>query len=289
MINVISIAKNVSDDENYITLPFYKNNTPLEKNNPVWGMSLRRALSMRFTWSEVNPNRIDFFKKLAPTKKIVPLELCHSKIVYNVEDGNETQGKTGDGIITKNEFLLPVVTVADCVPIYFYDNTNGVFGIVHSGWKGTGIIENAISLACEKYNSEPKNISVAIGAHICSSCYIVNDERAKYFENNFGKDCIRHANDLDKNKITSSWNTQGGKLYHLSLTNANLSVLKKVGVLEENIVIANDCTCCNSLFGSYRRETTLAKTNSEKPLASALAGTPKVAFTVQAAFVGFIK
>ena len=45
-------------------------------------------------------------------------------------------------------------------------------------------------------------------------------------------------------------------------------VLEKIGVKDSNIAICSDCTCCNQIFGSNRRET--SQGNS---------------FTVQAAFI----
>ncbi|MDE5897813.1 MAG: laccase domain-containing protein, partial [Treponemataceae bacterium] len=65
-----------------------------------------------------------------------------------------------------------------------------------------------------------------------------------------------------------AWKNGGGALFRLSLERANLAVLERAGVRDENIVILEECTCCNPLFGSNRRET--------------LEGG---GFTVQAAFV----
>ena len=58
-------------------------------------------------------------------------------------------------MITKNPSLMPVVTVADCMPLYLYDSVSGVFGVVHSGWKGTGIIGEALNLAKKIMVPEP--------------------------------------------------------------------------------------------------------------------------------------
>ncbi len=195
-------------------------------------------------------------------KKTVPLELIHSKTVYDLESGDETFGKQGDGMITRNEKLIPVVTVADCVPIYFYDTESRAFGIVHSGWKGTGIIADAISLAKKNCGANEKNILVAIGAHIKDCCYAVDEARAKFFADAFGARCVKKIDGAD------------GEKFMLSLERANLAVLEKIGIREENIVVAKNCTCCESAFGSFRRQAA--------PLDIA---DKSRAFTVQAAFV----
>lgn len=258
ILHVDILKESLEKSRDYVLLPFYKNKKPFFRISPrdcsypvpLWGMSILAAGSMRFRWNEENSNRDSFLRRLAENKralnsaakKIVPLELIHSKIVYGLKSGDETFGKQGDGMITRNRNLIPVVTVADCVPIYFYDTESRAFGIVHSGWKGTGIIADAISLAKKNYGANEKNILVAIGAHIKNCCYTVDEARAKFFADAFGADCIKKIDERD------------GERFILSLECANLAVLEKIGILEENIVVAKNCTCCDSAFGSFRRE-----------------------------------
>lgn len=269
--NFVDVS-NFANGKSFVELPFYKNGKVLE-NLCVWGMTLRSAGSMRFRWNEENPLRKETLLKIAGEKRIAQVQLDHTKIVYNIENENELLEKIGDGIITKNKNLMPVITVADCMPIYFFDSETGFFGVVHSGWKGTGIAQEAILLAEKNYGAKAKNISVALGPHIRNCCYIVNKERAEYFSRNFTQECVvpvKDGEELCKGVAgaAAQWNNGNGPLFRLSLEKANLAVLERSGILEENIVIAKDCTCCNNLFGSNRRETSLGKT-----------------FTVQAAFV----
>ena len=291
-------------DEPFIRFNFYKNGKPLS-DAPFCGMSIRSAGSMRFRWNEKNLNRDDFLKRIteitatsvsseekSPVSSMnavsegksfavtpVPVELIHSKIVYDVKNVNQTDGLQGDGIITANKCLMPVVTVADCMPIYLFEPESEVFGIVHSGWKGTGIIEEAIKLA------QTENFCVILGPHIRNCCYIVNQERADYFADNFGSDCITALEQGGKcycggRGLAIDWNNGGGKLYRLSLEKANLNVLARCGVKEENIVVYKDCTCCDERLGSNRRETALADANGIKK--------QPAPFTVQAAFIRYM-
>lgn len=263
---------NLSKDtkKKYVTFNFYRNGKK-SLEDAVWGMTLKAASSMRFRWNEENPTREKVLSEIAGKNAIVPVQLDHTKIVYAISSANDTLFKIGDGLITKNKTLMPVVTVADCMPLYFSDVETGFFGVVHSGWKGTGIAQEAIRLAQKEYGANPKNIAVAIGAHIRDCCYVVNKERADYFALNFTKECVKPLDEssLQKNK-NLEWNSGNGPLYALSLEKANLAVLEKVGILDENIVILKECTCCNNVFGSNRRETSGGST-----------------FTVQAAFCGF--
>ena len=140
---------------------------------------------------------------------------------YTNIDAHTTQNKTGDGIITANPKYVPILTVADCVPIYFYEPKSCVFGVVHSGWKGTGIIQNAIELACKNYNLIPKDFLVAIGPHINDCCYKISQDRAEFFLQNYGCNSVINRNN---------------ELF-LSLTEANLFILEKIGINKNNIVV----------------------------------------------------
>lgn len=286
-------CRKAQEGPRYRLFPFYKNGAPFEGRapkvsesqeaaksqkrfespkiaRPLWGMSMKAAGSMRFRWNETNPNRERFLSELCAffggaekggQKQAVPLELIHSKIVYEAREACDTLNKRGDGIVTQNPSLVPVVTAADCVPLYFYDAGTGAFGAAHSGWKGTGIAAQVVSMMKEKYGSDPRDILAAIGPHIHDCCYLVDKERAEYFADNFGSDTVQEA----------------GGLYRLSLLRANINVLLEAGVLEENIVAAKNCTACDARFGSFRRE------------AAALADQPGLdksrLFTTQAAFV----
>ena len=240
----------------YLIFPFIKDGKPLPADEVCCGMTVQSAGSMRFRWNEQNTLRIQMLSEISArfnNKTFVPVELNHTHIVYDVLNAQDTNSKIGDGIITCNSGLIPTITVADCVPIYIYDSVTKVFGIVHSGWKGTGIVADAISLAKEKYNAKAENFSVTIGPDIHDCCYIVNEERADFFCKTFTPECVREL----EAGVKVDWNNGEGKLFRLSLQKANLAVLKKAGVPEQNIYVHSDCTCCskNGLYGSNRRET----------------------------------
>ena len=253
-------------EDNYIKL-YFPNLKYENKNYPRCLLSLKSAGSMRFRNAEHNQNRIDFFTSLGiDIKRIRQPELIHSKEVFNcyfdenqlpvfesfLEGKIQTEKVFGDGIITTEKSFVPVITVADCVPIWFYDPISTVFGVVHSGWKGTGIIGNAIEFATKKYGAKPENFRIVIGPHIHNCCYKVDSEREQYFNTNFASDsCVNNM---------------------LSLEKANLYVLEKAGVLPENIIAYKNCTSCQEDFGSFRRET---------------GGNLEIPFTVMSAAIGY--
>lgn len=309
MINTISVReeleKSGSQKALYITLPFYENGRPLcsteSEKHALWGMTLLKAGSMRFRWNESNENRRTTLKKiLSEIKKpvcsgkcsseegscdckprLAPIELIHSKDVFVTEQEGDTKGLKGDGLITKNPLLVPAVTVADCLPLFLYDRKNKATGAFHSGWKGTGIAGNGVKKMQEEFGSKPEDILAAIGPHIGSCCYFVDKERADYFTKNFGKKCIAKAENPASDEEADLIKRFP---YRLSLTEANLFVLRQAGIKEENITVAEDCTCCTSfadgtkVFGSFRRQAAFLPSQID-------ADTRSRSMTVQAAFV----
>ncbi|MCR5762224.1 MAG: polyphenol oxidase family protein [Treponema sp.] len=230
-------------DNSFITGHFYFNGKPIS-GAPEWGMSLKKAGSMRFRWNEENHVRDAFLCSVAGSEhEIVPVELIHSKIVYTVNKKSDTFKRTGDGIITANKSLIPVVTAADCMPIFIYDIRKGVFGALHSGWKGTGIVEEALLQAHKDFGSDVHDFCIVMAPHIHECCYSVDKDRADYFKSRFSPFCVKPLEDPSRSTKFS-----------LSLAEANLSILKKLGIPEENIYVCNECTCCNEKFGSFRRE-----------------------------------
>lgn len=277
----------------FITLPFFYNGTPLlGKGHPRWGMTLLAAGSMRFRWNETNEARERVLGTIlgsvheparpenctnsstaengSRTIRYAAVELIHSQTVVAAEKAGDTAHVKADGIITKNPLLVPTITVADCVPIFLYDVQTGAFGVLHSGWKGTGIVSNGIAEMRRLYGSRPEHICAAIGPHINSCCYAVDKARADYFRTNFGNECITERT--------------GEHSYRLSLTNANLRLMSRCGIRDENSIVADDCTCCakfasnRPVFGSFRRQAAFLPTEITPDERSRR-------MTVQAAFV----
>lgn len=247
---------------------FIKDGKPLDVS-PVWGMTLLAAGSMRFRWSETNDRRDEFFASLCGGKKqVAAVELVHSKTVLYVDSAEELYCKKADGILTANPELIPAVTVADCMPIFVYDSgSSGVFGVLHSGWRGTGIVEEAYSLLRQRCGTHAADLCVVLGSHIKSCCYCVDHGRASLFRQCFGEKC---ASEVDGRWV-------------LSLQEANLALLEKMGVPRGNVFCVNECTSCfteNGRFkyGSFRRETALL--SEDTPLEE-----KQRSFTAQTAFV----
>lgn len=149
-----------------------------------------------------------------------------------------------DGLITNVEGVTLITSYADCVPLYFIDPVKKAIGLSHSGWKGTvnKIGKKTVEAMAKAYGSNPKDLICAIGPSICFDCYEVSKDVAISFYKEFSTAVVT--------KFLYPKST--GK-FQLDLWLANQEILKEAGVLEENIITSNLCTCCNSdLLFSHR-------------------------------------
>jgi YfiH family protein len=152
--------------------------------------------------------------------------------------------KHTDGFFTVDQELLLTLCYADCVPLYFFHPDSGAIGIAHAGWKGTvnGIAEEMIQ-TFQSEGIEANNILVAIGPSICEDCYIVDDRVIKLVQNR-----LEHVERKPYNLISDHQ-------YKLNLKECNKEILLSAGVKEENILITNLCTSCQTeYFFSHRRD-----------------------------------
>ena len=120
-----------------------------------------------------------------PNKLQASMQQTHSTNVKIVDESNLSLIDT-DGIFTKNKDISLKIKTADCLPIFFYNESPFLIGVVHAGWKGLkeGIIENA----CAVLRSNIKDIStvqVLIGPSISQKNYEVQDEFIDYFGSKF--------------------------------------------------------------------------------------------------------
>ena len=138
-----------------------------------------------------------------------------------------------DALITAEKNVLITIQVADCVPVLLLDTENSIVAAIHAGWRGTvqEITAKTVQIMQSHFGSKPENIFAGIGPSIGSCCYEVGKE----VQSAFLKVNPQNANLFSQKK---------GGIY-LDLWLANKNQLIKLGVLEENIEIAQLCTLCN--------------------------------------------
>jgi len=119
--------------------------------------------------------------------KNTPLLSCYqihsNKVAVATSDWGEDRPKA-DAIVTDQPNLILGILTADCTPVLFADEKNGVIGAAHAGWKGAvyGVLENTIT-AMEKLGAERTSITAAIGPTIHQSSYEVTLPFKEVFEN----------------------------------------------------------------------------------------------------------
>jgi YfiH family protein len=160
----------------------------------------------------------------------------HSRTVRWLDGDPRWAVHEADGLMAGGGNPVLAVTVADCLPIFLLDRATGAFGILHSGWKGTGILGSALELLSARAGSRPRDLTVTIGPGIGSCCYAVDEERYESFRHNFGPESVR----------------RGGQQLFLDLQAANLRLLEEAGVEDINVVRA--CTACTAVLSSCRRD-----------------------------------
>ncbi|MGE5403447.1 MAG: peptidoglycan editing factor PgeF [Candidatus Saccharibacteria bacterium] len=147
-----------------------------------------------------------------------------------------------DAMICNTPEVYLMTFYADCLPIYFFDPKKRAIGLAHSGWKGTvgRIVEATVAAMVQTYNCSESDILAFVGPGIGGECYPIDDNRKSEVERVFTfTDSIVYP--IDKGRY--NWN--------LKLT--NYTILRNLGIPEDNIAVCELCTSCNDdLFFSYR-------------------------------------
>ncbi|WP_314406697.1 peptidoglycan editing factor PgeF [uncultured Gemella sp.] len=182
----------------------------------------------------------------------------HNNIVYNIQvHGADVRivlskaditdnGKEADGLITSLQATPLLIFTADCVPVIFYDKKQGVVALAHAGWRGTyaNISGEMVNIMIDKYSCKVENIKVIIGPSISVDNYEVSHDLIEKF-------AVLEVKDYYKEN--------DGK-YYLDLWQLNKELLKKCGILEDNIKIIDFCTVRdNDKFFSYRLDNATPK------------------------------
>lgn len=190
----------------------------------------------------------DLYNKLG----MVPLETYTAFQVHgdniNYCDGrngfNFIFGKiffTTDGLVTDKDNIGLMIKFADCSPIVIYDPVLKVQSILHSGWRGTvkKISKKAIDLMVNDFGSSKENLLAYIGPSIDIDSYEVGQEVYDAFSDFKSRDEFFYKK---------------GSKYHLSMVDANLSLLLEEGINPKKIEVCRTSTYTSKEFHSSRRD-----------------------------------
>lgn len=148
-----------------------------------------------------------------------------------------------DALITNDKDVTLVTYYADCTPVFFVDTEHRAIGLAHAGWRGTvgDISGKVVRNMQEEFSTDPSKLICAVGPVINKCCYEVSDDCAQEFLKLF---------DMESGVVTKG---DRPLKFMVDLPLANKLLLMRAGVKDENIVVSDLCTRCNSeLLWSHR-------------------------------------
>ncbi len=186
---------------------------------------------------KVNENRKILLEQIGISRDhlAIPRQIHSSNICYVDKPGIY---ENCDALVTDKKGIYLVVSVADCAPVYIYDESAKVIALIHCGWRGAKekIVEKTIDFMIDKFGSDVNDLIAFVGPCASVCCYEVSKEFEGYFDMRF----LRFRRD--------------GK-YHFDLKGEIFSQLVNSGLDFRNIEVSRHCTICNSeLFHSFRRD-----------------------------------
>jgi YfiH family protein len=205
-------------------------------------ISSRAAGDMKHSGAGTNRDRFLRSLGLEPDRTRSCLQI-HSRLVVEADHSFARQCEA-DGMTGRGRDIALAATVADCLPVFLYDTETQAYALLHSGWKGTGIVLNALSMMAERWGTRPVSVAALLGPCIRPCCYHVEEERAAVFEAEFGGS----GGERPLGPVVS----RNGGQASLDLQAANARLLAGAGV--RNIAYCVECTFTDQRLGSFRRE-----------------------------------
>ena len=141
-----------------------------------------------------------------------------------------------DALYTYEKNVPLCIFHADCVPIFFIDETTNLVGIIHAGFKGTliHVAYKAIEQVINDENIKVSNLKFYIGPYRLPDSFVVDKET--------------------KQKIIDAGFESAIKDGHFDNGLANIIDLRKLGVKDEQISLSNlDTYSDNRFYSAYQK------------------------------------
>ena len=147
-----------------------------------------------------------------------------------------------DAMVTNEKNVALLIKMADCTPIILFDPVKKVQAAIHSGWRGTckEIGGKTVEKMESAFGCNIENIYAYIGPTISVEDYEVGEEVYEAFKKFTNRDSF-----FEKKRA--------GK-YLLNMKDANLDVLLRAGIKEENVEVERESTYGNPNLHSARYE-----------------------------------
>ncbi len=202
----------------------------MEKAGFLGGLTKRSLGNMRDA-----QNRKRFFESLQlKGQDLKVLSQVHGTKIFEAEKGGENIFE-GDGWVCRQEGIIPIVLVADCVPLFIWSRKNPIFGVFHVGWRG--MAKSFAYIASTEmqrvYNVKAEELLASVGPHIGACCCEVGPEIKEFFP---PEDFV-----VDKQKLRLDLNLEAK------------NQLLRTGMPENSIYLSSECTVCSPGYFSFRK------------------------------------
>lgn len=180
-----------------------------------------------------------------PLNQVIKSSLVHGDTVAHI-DGDfldkldvhqkfEALQKT-DALITGEENCVLMMRGADCPPVIIIDMEHAVFGVCHSGWRGTAkcISLKMLVKMTETFGTNPKQAFVIIGPSVHSNIFEFTEEIQKGFSENYSVREINRCTDWHPTSFEIKKDMTG-----LNLVNAITDKLHHVGRVPRSKIFAS--------------------------------------------------
>jgi YfiH family protein len=148
-------------------------------------LSLRALTTTRRDGHLREPGRLKkFLKKNRWPASIATAEQVHkNRVVVAPRLSAPKTFKGADGLLTDQPLQPLGIFTADCLSIFLSDETSGVVGVLHAGWRGvrSRILSCAVQHMRRRWGARPKNIRYWLGPSIGACCFGVQWDVARYF------------------------------------------------------------------------------------------------------------
>lgn len=179
-----------------------------------------------------------------PTR-IVTMGQVHGNDVIRVRASDAGKGARdrgthvglGDALITNDPNVVLLTLHADCQPILIADPVNRAVAAVHAGWRGTVADVGGATVAAmtREFGSDPAELLAFLGPAIGPGANEVGDEVIAAW--------LDQAHDLGH--AAQEAVLKPGPKHHFDVPMANRLLLRRAGLLDENIETSPICTRSN--------------------------------------------
>lgn len=232
------------DNEKFIAGTTMKDESAPESNNMAFHACLKPETVLE------NRKRLADSLQCSP-EDFVCASQTHSANVHKVTLTDKGRGAVvgatsvpdTDALYTTEPNLILASFTADCVPVIFWNEVDGLVGVIHSGWQGTvkEITMKVFNQLKEVERCKPEDFRVQIGMALSQEKFEVDEDVYLKFKS------LGYADDfMYFNESTSK--------YHIDNQKTVKQQLILAGVPENQITIDRTCTFISPDGFSYRQD-----------------------------------